>query len=762
MAFTPISNTVPQYEENGIAASGFYIKFYEAGTTTPTAMATDSTGGTLLDKCELNTEGYPKNGSNAVFIPHIDKKYKIALFRNATDADNNNLNNAVWPVDNMEPVLTEGSGEVATIADLRNIEPAQDGQQISLLGHTLPGIGGGELYFDESDTTSADNNGTIIVTTGGKRWKRPIRPTTVSEFGGIVDGVADDRQALIGALSSGREIRSNESVLISSNIEVSATSLEDYKIKIGSLSGAGVNFTAANSNQTNASDISRLDKQITVNSSSGYSAGDFIVISGVVGHENYTPTRFTDAKFVCRITEISGLVFYLDRPVDFILTSVTVEIMPLSSVTWESDLSSAFVSCLNIPSVTGISECSGDVGVDSGQSFFSVSQCAFIDLDINLKEASCVFGVVANNASSGNIKVNSMDSGGQSIVSTSKILRGNGIQNINLSGSFVSSKNADSSIEGGRNCTLNYMSQSGGNNFFKDGSTAGNRLECIQFSECDGFEITGNVTDSNDQCIELLSCTDCNVYGVYENSKNTESTEGAVVFKGASTDCTFHGRAVGFSSRAIKVEDLDGQSRFSTSPNSVAISDNNEAISIRDSAAPYNTGHVIRGFAKGGVGASCIGIAADSNNVFVSSVVDMENATTGVFVGSLGCNISASGKNNSVNNQLITNGGAAVDTVFGGVSGDDPSVFVNFNGASSDAFTLEKANQLNCLVKFSGVTNFKMIGGQVYADSVPSTGIYKEGDFYQRLSFNTPSAGVVEIGRKYNGTEWKQLFVDFT
>ncbi len=192
MAWTPISNTVPQYEEDGVAASGFYIKFYEAGTTTPTAMATDSTGATTLDKCELNTEGYPKNGSNAVFIPHIDRRYKIALFRNATDADNNNLNNAVWPVDNMEPVLTEGSGEVATVSDLRSVEPTKDGQQISLLGHTLPGLGGGTFYFDESDTTSADNNGTIIVTTEGKRWKRPnIETIFLSMFGGIPDGVTD-------------------------------------------------------------------------------------------------------------------------------------------------------------------------------------------------------------------------------------------------------------------------------------------------------------------------------------------------------------------------------------------------------------------------------------------------------------------------------------------------------------------------------------------------------------------------------------------
>ena len=104
--WAPISNTVPQYYDAGVAASGFYLKFYVAGTTTPTSMATDSTGGTTLAKCQINSEGYPINGSNAVFVPHVDRTYKIILYRNATDADNNTTANAVWEVDSLSPVST--------------------------------------------------------------------------------------------------------------------------------------------------------------------------------------------------------------------------------------------------------------------------------------------------------------------------------------------------------------------------------------------------------------------------------------------------------------------------------------------------------------------------------------------------------------------------------------------------------------------------------------------------------------------------------
>ena len=61
-----------------------------------------------------------------------------------------------------------------TIADLRNFRPTVGGQTVELLGHTLAGIGGGQFYYDPDDTTSADNDGTVIVTSSGERWKRKM------------------------------------------------------------------------------------------------------------------------------------------------------------------------------------------------------------------------------------------------------------------------------------------------------------------------------------------------------------------------------------------------------------------------------------------------------------------------------------------------------------------------------------------------------------------------------------------------------------
>mgnify|MGYP002700416460 CR=1 FL=1 len=200
MAFTPISNTVPQYEENGVAASGYFIKFYESGTTTPTAMATDSTGTTLLDKCELNTEGYPINGSGAVFIPHINVEYKIALFRNAADTDANDLNNAAWDVDGLFPYFTDSSigtdfnqtplntdivYPVANVTELRALTGISVGQKFHLDGHTIQGVGGDPLTATKLHTTEVDNNGSLFVVDGVVIERANKGYLLASDFGAV-------------------------------------------------------------------------------------------------------------------------------------------------------------------------------------------------------------------------------------------------------------------------------------------------------------------------------------------------------------------------------------------------------------------------------------------------------------------------------------------------------------------------------------------------------------------------------------------------
>jgi len=107
MTWWAISNTPPQFVDgNGDPYSGAVLKFYQDGTTTNTVMATDDTGGTTLTSVALDSNGYPTNAS-AVFIPHIDQKYKTALYATqaAADADTG----AIWTVDNVTAPIIAGT-----------------------------------------------------------------------------------------------------------------------------------------------------------------------------------------------------------------------------------------------------------------------------------------------------------------------------------------------------------------------------------------------------------------------------------------------------------------------------------------------------------------------------------------------------------------------------------------------------------------------------------------------------------------------------
>ena len=61
---------------------------------------------------------------------------------------------------------------------------------------------GGHFVLDKSDTTSADNDGTVIVDANGGRWKRWYTgPVNVRWFGATGRGVADDYAAIEAALA---------------------------------------------------------------------------------------------------------------------------------------------------------------------------------------------------------------------------------------------------------------------------------------------------------------------------------------------------------------------------------------------------------------------------------------------------------------------------------------------------------------------------------------------------------------------------------
>lgn len=225
MAWTPISNTVPQYSKNagGAAASGYYLKFYADGTTTPILMATDNTGGATLAKCQLNTLGYPINGSSDVFIPHIDQDYKLALYENEADADSNALINAAWVIDNIsvianssiaitsgtERALTEWFDRQAqvydTVSDLAAETELNAGDYVIIKNYSSSILSGPMFGEIVASGTGTDDGGSFIDLAGSTtQFKQSFIDGryTFRKFGAEGDGVASDKTALQNTIAA--------------------------------------------------------------------------------------------------------------------------------------------------------------------------------------------------------------------------------------------------------------------------------------------------------------------------------------------------------------------------------------------------------------------------------------------------------------------------------------------------------------------------------------------------------------------------------
>lgn len=120
MAYNPISGfTLQVITSIGQVASDYYLKFYEANTTTPLSMATDSTGATLLTKAKIGDKGMPVSNpldNSTVFIPHVNASYRLVIYTSEADADANNTAEAYINVPFVSTLL--GASGVGTAAYL--------------------------------------------------------------------------------------------------------------------------------------------------------------------------------------------------------------------------------------------------------------------------------------------------------------------------------------------------------------------------------------------------------------------------------------------------------------------------------------------------------------------------------------------------------------------------------------------------------------------------------------------------------------------
>lgn len=151
-----------------------------------------------------------------------------------TKAVNGVVYQAIVTNTNSNPVSDEAKwhvfGEAANVTQLRLIEPISNGVKITLVGHTLTGIGGGEFYYDSSDTTTIDDNGSVYVTAGGRRVKRlDFKDATPDIFGALANG-SDDAVALNSFFSVVKtSVINDKNYSFGSRINVSVGDGENFK-----------------------------------------------------------------------------------------------------------------------------------------------------------------------------------------------------------------------------------------------------------------------------------------------------------------------------------------------------------------------------------------------------------------------------------------------------------------------------------------------------------------------------------------------------
>lgn len=227
MAYIPISNTVPQYAASGSTlAAGYYLKAYEAGTTTALSMATDSTGGTTLAKCKLNSQGYPisiVSDDTSVFIPHFNEDYKLVLYPTETDADNNTFANADWVVDNLgTDTNTKQYADTITAAKALGLSV---GDVIETAGYTTVGDGGAGQYKVVAGGTGTDDGGSYHDMSNGNQLNLISNENfiNVKQFGAKGDGATDDTTAMSNAITYA--LTEYKDVYIPDGVYINSTSL---------------------------------------------------------------------------------------------------------------------------------------------------------------------------------------------------------------------------------------------------------------------------------------------------------------------------------------------------------------------------------------------------------------------------------------------------------------------------------------------------------------------------------------------------------
>lgn len=165
MAYVLGEPTVQQYfDANGDPLENGTIEFYITGTSTPTAIYSDSSGTSLGTSVTLNSIGAPKSSGGTAVALYFDTTVTYKIVRK--DSAGTTIPPTIDPYSVIDPALISSSFD--TLADAKAAASGAVGDFVTTAEYTAgTGVGGGTYKIVAGGTGTADGGAYIDKTDGG-------------------------------------------------------------------------------------------------------------------------------------------------------------------------------------------------------------------------------------------------------------------------------------------------------------------------------------------------------------------------------------------------------------------------------------------------------------------------------------------------------------------------------------------------------------------------------------------------------------------